>query len=118
MIISDIELPEKLLNSLENNQLVIFAGSGVSKGAPSNFPLFEGLVDSIKSKSDSELKRKENESPDSYLGRLKYQDIAVHEIARDIFSDSSSKPNKLHRNIIKLFEKENKDICPPLIKFD
>lgn len=107
MIINDIELPEKLLNSLENNQLVIFAGSGVSKGSPSNFPLFEGLVNSIKDKSGSELKRKENESPDSYLGRLKYQDIAVHKITRDIFCDTSSEPNELHRNIIKLFENEN-----------
>ncbi|MFW5890924.1 MAG: SIR2 family protein [bacterium] len=107
MIINNIELPEKLVNSLENNQLVIFAGSGVSKGSPSNLPLFEGLVDKIKDKSGVELKRKDKESPDSYLGRLKYQDIAVHEIARDIFRDPLSKPNELHRNIIKLFENEN-----------
>jgi hypothetical protein len=47
MWFNDIELPDELWRARDEDNLVIFAGAGVSDGPPSSLPLFSGLVERI-----------------------------------------------------------------------
>ena len=39
-----VNLPDALLDAQRDGKLVVFAGAGVSMGAPANFPNFDGLA--------------------------------------------------------------------------
>ncbi len=62
MWFGDIELPDELWRARDEENLVIFAGAGVSCGPPSSLPLFPGLVERIA--ETSATAREENESLD------------------------------------------------------
>ena len=47
MFICGIEIPEDLVNIIEDNNFVVFAGAGVSMGAPTKLPNFIELVKQI-----------------------------------------------------------------------
>ena len=44
MRISGVDFPVRLVNSLRDGNLVVFAGAGVSKGEPSGLPDFKELA--------------------------------------------------------------------------
>ena len=44
MLLNGINYPNKIIDDLNNNKLVIFAGAGVSMGAPTNLPDFKKLI--------------------------------------------------------------------------
>jgi len=47
MLFGSVEIPEALLEALQNNKLVVFAGAGVSMGEPANYPDFSKLAKDI-----------------------------------------------------------------------
>ena len=103
MVFSDIELPDELWRARDEDDLVIFAGAGVSCGAPSSLPLFSGLVERIA--VSAATARDDNESLDRFLGRLRRNGNMVHELASSILLDPASRPNPLHDLLLRLFGK-------------
>ena len=101
MLIKGIDLPEILLRAREADELVVFAGAGVSCPAPSNLPLFTGLA--LKIGENSGVTKGEAEPEDHYLGKLKQKGISVHEKAARILVNGATKPHELHRQLLQLF---------------
>lgn len=106
MNLGEIQFPWKLLDSLENDALVVFVGAGASAAPPSSLPLFDGLAREIAGDS---VEPEENEPLERYLGRVEQTTgILVHQRAATILSRPNSKPNELHRLIIDLFKQPDK----------
>lgn len=102
MLISDVEIPWDLINIIESNNFVVFAGAGVSMGEPTKLPSFDELVGQIKI-STCECPD-EGESCEKYLGRLKHKQIDVHKKTVDLLSRQKPRYNDLHEFIINLFD--------------
>ena len=94
-----VDFDERILNAIRDDKLVIFAGAGVSMGSPSNLPGFWKLAENIASGTGLEP----TEPLDRFLGSLNKNGIDVHQRAIKLLSPDGSKPNDLHRNIIRLF---------------
>src|SRR3954471_18695695 len=105
MRIGQIDVPEPLLEAQRNGTLVVFAGAGVSMPPPSDHPSFEWLARQIA--EGSAQAREENEPPDRFLGRLQNEGVRVHRRAWDILSAPSSRPNRLHNDLLRLFNAES-----------
>lgn len=93
--------PKQLLDALRGNELVIFAGAGVSKGNPANLPLFSELVNEIAQGTGQ--KKKDNESEDRFLGRLGESGVKVHARTKEILTAGSPEPTELHRDLLRLY---------------
>ena len=102
MRIGQIDVPGPLLDARREGSLVVFAGAGVSIPPPSNYPNFERLAEEIA--AGSALVREEYEPLERFLGRLESRGVRVHQLARDRLSDPSSKPNRLHHDLLGLFD--------------
>ena len=100
MMIKGIDFPDTLIRASKEGKLVVFAGAGVSKAPPSNYPDFEGLTDEI---AKGHPLKKGKLDVDRFLGRLKDTGVAVHNLAREILSNPKSKPNSLHFDLLKMF---------------
>lgn len=100
MQIGALDLPDELLTALEEKRLVIFAGAGVSKRAPSNLPNFQELVESIVGRV---LKEDEVGQIDRVLGRAKEQKVPVHKLAAEKLDQPGSRFNSLHESLVGLF---------------
>lgn len=105
-LFGNLRIPRELVDALRTHKLVIFAGAGVSMGAPTNFPDFNQLVTKIA--KGCGLEKEKNESIDRYLGRLQANEVQVHKIAAEILSNKFSRPNLLHRDILALFTSADK----------
>ena len=105
MIISGIDFPQPVLNSVRSGDLVIFAGAGVSMGAPANLPDFKALTKAIAQGTGESLRCGEPE--DRFLGRLGYQGIDVHKRAAEQLSGDHILPTPLHIDLLKLFSTHN-----------
>jgi hypothetical protein len=103
MWFNDIELPDDLLRARDEGELVVFAGAGVSRGSPSNLPMFPGLVRRIA--ENSVIPRLPEEHEDQFLGALHQNGTKVHELARDILLSRESQPHRLHNLLLRLFAK-------------
>ena len=100
-ITSEVEIQDELFDHLEQGQLVLFVGAGVSMKGTSNLPNFDDLVDEIADALYVE-KRETTEPHDYYLGKVaKTKD--VHQAARELVDVKNSKPNPLHYAIPRLF---------------
>ncbi|MFC9415120.1 DUF4020 domain-containing protein [Bacillus mobilis] len=100
-ITSEVEIPDELIDHLEQGKLVLFVGAGVSMKGKSNLPNFDDLVDEIAKTLYVET-REITEPHDYYLGKIaKTKD--VHQVARDLVHTEKSKPNPLHYAIPRLF---------------
>ncbi|HDR8523256.1 DUF4020 domain-containing protein [Bacillus toyonensis] len=100
-ITSEVEIPDELIDHLEQGKLVLFVGAGVSMKGKSNLPNFDDLVDEI-AKTLYVEKREITEPHDYYLGKIaKTKD--VHQVAKDLVHIETSKPNPLHFAIPRLF---------------
>lgn len=65
-----LDIPASVLDALEEDRLVVFAGAGVSSPPPSSLPTFEELANQI----GTGAKPREEKAIDRYLGRLERAD--------------------------------------------
>ncbi len=101
MRLGKIDVPRKLLDSLEKDQLVLFVGAGASFDQPSNLPLFDDLAVKV---AEGTLDREEGEPFERFLGRVEQEaKINVHRRAAQILSPTDSRPNELHQLVAALF---------------
>lgn len=104
-----IEFDERILDALRDDNLVVFAGAGVSMGPPSNLPDFKDLALSIASGTGQTPKKGQDGNPleaiDRFLGRL---GIDVHERAAQKLVPTGSAPNELHTNLVRLFQSHDR----------
>lgn len=67
MKVSGVDIDPQILNSLESNNLVVFAGSVVSMGPPYNLDNFVTLAKKIGERTDLEFTDKDKNYPEVYL---------------------------------------------------
>lgn len=101
MRLDSIEFPTDLIDAIRNDDLVVFAGAGVSMGAPAYLPDFRTLATNIG--SGTAISRESSEPDDRYLGRLAQRGIKVHELACKALSRESLQPTPLHHGLLRLF---------------
>ena len=104
MIFADTRLPDELGIALEEDRLVVFAGTGISNPPPSCLPLFNGLACQI-SGLESVAPGKE----DQILGKvLRDHKTDVHSAAARILYNPGTRPTELHKQILRVFGSPNK----------
>ena len=98
-----VTLPGPLVDAARDGTLVIFAGAGISRGKPAEYPDFEGLVDHLT--AGAFLKRGEDEQPDAYLGRVERQQARrqIGEMTRGYFLDNPKPTTPVHEALVHLF---------------
>ncbi len=101
MIISDIDFPNKILDAIKDNKLVIFAGAGVSMGKPTKLPDFKKLAQIIADGTGKTISKKE--SYEVFLGSLNSDGIDVSQKVAEHLSDSKLEHNSFHEAIVELF---------------
>ena len=101
MRIAKIDFPKSLLNALRDDKLVVFAGAGVSKGAPACLPLFAELADMIAQGTGEALQ--EREPIDRFLGRLQNAGVNVHVRAEEVLSCEDREATELHHNLLRIY---------------
>ena len=106
MKFGNVEIPASLIQSLQENRIIVFAGAGVSMGAPANLPDFVSLTRKILNLDASE----KFDSPDQKLGEGFDQGVRIHEQCVRILQQGSPQPTPLHDDILKLFPKTPKVI--------
>ena len=104
MKIEKIDFPKSLLNALRNDELVVFAGAGVSMGAPACLPNFEALEKTIAQGIGKALQDREpTETIDRFLGRLQHAEVKVHARAREALSRKGLEATELHQNLLRIY---------------
>lgn len=106
MFINGINFPNEILQAIENDELVVFAGAGVSANPPTSLPDFNKLTEQIASGTGKSLS--EDEPCEVLLGHLKSEGIDVNQQAADLLSSQCLKHNKMHQAIIDLFGNTSK----------
>ena len=81
--------------------MVVFAGAGVSCGAPAYLPTFSELAQEIAQGTDATCKPEETE--DQFLGRLQQQGVHVHELAKEALNKRCPRPTDLHRDLLRIY---------------
>jgi hypothetical protein len=94
-----VDLPSAILDAQANGELVIFAGAGVSMPPPSNLPDFPALANEL---ANGTATLGQGEDVDRFLGKLP-DNLNIYERTRRRLSDPSSKPNSLHRDLMRVF---------------
>ena len=102
MKISGIEFPRPLLDALRDDRLVVFAGAGVSMGAPACLPDFRNLAEAVASGTGEASSSGETE--DLFLGRLQQKGTKVHALAAQELSKYPAQFTALHRDLLQLFK--------------
>ncbi len=102
MLLHDVDFPQSIIDAQKHGQLVIFAGAGVSIDLPANYPDFIQLAADIGGASNPP---RPGEPVDRYLGRLHEEKLAVHERVQRRLSLPDSRPNHLHKSLLRLFGK-------------
>ena len=100
MYLNNINFPNQILDAIQDNKLVIFAGAGTSVDKPTSLPNFIDLAKEIAEDTGMTLKK---ESCEVFLGALKAGGIDVNGIAAHILSDTCLKHNALHEAIVDVF---------------
>ena len=80
MNFNGVDFPEQLIQSIKQNQLVIFAGAGVTMAQPANGPSFTELTNFIAQGTGECLG---NEPADKFLGRLEKGGVDVHLLTKN-----------------------------------
>jgi NAD-dependent SIR2 family protein deacetylase len=97
--LGSIDFDDGVLDAIRNSNLVIFAGAGVSMGAPSNLSSFWKLTcDVAQGTGLAPI-----EPLDRFLGQLQHRKVAVHERAAQFLSPTGSAPNALHQDLLRIF---------------
>lgn len=95
-----INFDDCILDALRDDQLIVFAGAGVSMGPPSNLSDFWRLAGDIAQGTGSTP----SEPLDRFLGQLQHSKVAVHERAAQLLSPPESFPNVLHYDLLRMFQ--------------
>lgn len=106
MYLNSINIPNQILDALQNNNLVIFAGAGASVDKPTSLPNFRKLAEEIAEGTGKKLGKKE--ACEVFLGALKARGVDVNGDAARILSSSCLRHNALHEAIVNLFESPDK----------
>ncbi len=97
-------IPTRLLNELDNGDVVFFCGAGISAGKPSNLPTFKGLVENLIENNNINIDLDGNEL-DRVLGLLE-RELVTNVVRQDVIQQLSKPPkNKnlpLHKALIEL----------------
>ena len=101
MKIADIDFPQPLLKALLDDDLVVFAGAGVSMGEPARLPNFKCLADKVARGTGEHLCNDEN--ADTFLGRLAEKGVQVHSKAAQELSRDDLEATDLHRSLLRLY---------------
>ncbi len=101
MRIAKIDFPKRLLNALREDKLVVFAGAGVSMGAPACLPSFVELADMIAQGTGEALQA--GEPIDRFLGRLQHAGVNVHVLAEEALSCEGREATELHQNLLRIY---------------
>ncbi|HEU4700026.1 MAG TPA: DUF4020 domain-containing protein [Gemmatimonadales bacterium] len=100
-VTTEVDLPDDLLEALQEGRLVVFAGAGVSMGSPSNLPDFERLARQV---AETAIGAPTAGEPlDQYLGRAEHRGVDVQGRTRQLLDVASSKPTPMHEAIVRLF---------------
>ncbi len=94
-----VDIPDEILKAIELKKLVVFAGAGVSMGAPARLPSFWGLSEQL-DPSSSPFK-----PIDQYIGSLESRGINVRCKVHELLSQPESQTTALHKDILALFRK-------------
>ena len=100
MYLNNIDFPNQILDAIQENRLVVFAGAGASAGKPTSLPNFVDLAKKIAVDTGNVLRK---EPCEVFLGALKADGIDVNGIAARLLSDSCLRHNELHEAIVDLF---------------
>lgn len=100
MYLNNINFPNQIINAVQDNKLVVFAGAGASVDKPTALPDFADLAKEIAEDTGKTLGK---EPCEVFLGALKAGGIDVNGIAARILSDSCIKHNALHEALVDLF---------------
>ena len=104
MKIAGIDFPDELITALDDRKLVVFAGAGVSMGAPANLPDFKGLANAIAEGTGEERWSEEKETDDQFLGRLRRErGVKVHDRAARELKKNNPAPTNLHHDLLRLY---------------
>ena len=101
MRLAGVDFPRRLTEALESDELVVFAGAGVSMGTPANLPDFEGLATAIAAGTGEA--QHESEPVDRFLGRLTSRGTNVHERAANELRGVTPEPTALHGDLLRLY---------------
>lgn len=106
MLISGVDFNPQVLDALEEDNLVVFAGAGVSMGPPCGLDDFITLAKRIGEGVDLEI---DEEYPEVFLGKLKSKGVKINERLNQKLLKPDSSFTPLHQNLIRLFA--NPDSC-------
>ena len=101
MRLASVDFPRRLTKALVSDELVVFAGAGVSMGAPANLPNFERLATAIAAGTGEA--QHESEPVDRFLGRLDSQGTNVHERAAHALRGGTPESTELHGDLLRLY---------------
>lgn len=117
MKIVPVDFPEPLLNALRDKRLVVFAGAGVSMGAPACLPSFQELASQIAEGTGLTINEQESESEDQFLERVESHSPGVKERAAQLLQKNNPEPTQLHCNLLRL-SPESDDVHIVTTNFD
>lgn len=106
MYINNLDIPNDIIQAAQEGHLVVFAGAGVSMGAPTSMPDFNTLTEKI-TMGTGEIKGKD-ESSEVFLGRINHSGVDVKKRTASILSEKDFIHNDLHKFIIDLFPSAEK----------
>ena len=101
MRLAGVDFPPRLTEALERDELVVFAGAGVSMGPPANLPNFADLATAIAARTGAT--HDEGEPVDGFLGRLQGRGTNVHERAAETLHGGGPEPTSLHGDLLRLY---------------
>ena len=106
MKFAGINFPRDLLNAMNDGELVVFAGAGVSMGEPACLPSFKNLAGMIAAGTDQALQ--DGDPIDHFLGKLRHGGVKVHELAAEKLSGKDMEATELHKNLLQLYSTTEK----------
>ena len=89
------------MHAMRDGRLVIFAGAGVSMGAPAFLPNFSKLADEVAEGTGES--RRESETEDRFLGRLADKGNSVHERTEDLLNENDPPPTDIHAGLLRIY---------------
>lgn len=105
MIFNGVIFPKKLIDALDQNNLVVFAGAGVSMGPPANLPSFKDLAIFLAAGTGRQI-----EHPlDRFIGTLPHDQQALRKKTAIKISEANNH-NALHHDLLRVFK------SPELVK--
>jgi hypothetical protein len=106
MKIRSIDFPNELIRAIRIEEIVVFAGAGVSMGPPANLPSFNKLARDIATATSEE--KKERESEDRFFGRLYQKGFPVHSLVAKALQCIPGSATSLHHSLFHIFNNASK----------